>query len=224
MLGMLSPYARLLVLLDYDGTITTHECNEIVLQRFTGDSWRAHEEALHRGRIGHAECLRRQIALLQEPRSTIIEAMVSAAELAPGLAETLATLSAGGARVAVVSAGFREVIERVWQRERLSQAAILASELGTSRPYRITYNPALGTCPTCGPAACKGAVARTLRSAGDTVAVFGDGHADLCLAREADLVFARGALATLCASQNITYHPLGDFRDALATVDATLQA
>ena len=128
MLGMLSPYARLLVLLDYDGTITTHECNEIVLQRFTGDSWRVHEEALHRGRIGHAECLRRQITLLQEPRSTIIEAMVSAAELAPGLAETLATLSAGGARVAVVSAGFREVIERVWQRERLSQAGDSASQ------------------------------------------------------------------------------------------------
>ena len=28
---------RLLALLDYDGTMTTHECNEIALQPFVGD-------------------------------------------------------------------------------------------------------------------------------------------------------------------------------------------
>ena len=31
--------ARFLALLDYDGTMTTHECNEIALQRFVGDAW-----------------------------------------------------------------------------------------------------------------------------------------------------------------------------------------
>ena len=30
----------MLAFLDYDGTLTTHECNEIVLQCFVGDAWR----------------------------------------------------------------------------------------------------------------------------------------------------------------------------------------
>jgi len=37
-------------------------------------------------------------------------------------------------------------------------------------------------------------VLRALREVGDAVAVFGDGVSDLCLAREADIVFARGVL------------------------------
>ena len=55
---------------------------------------------------------------------------------------------------------------------------------------------------------------RALRRVGDAVAVFGDGVADLCLAREADVVFARGSLGRLCAAEGIAYHPLTDFESA----------
>ena len=225
MLGMQGPFERLLVLLDYDGTVTARECNELVLQRFTGDAWRQHEEALQRGLIGHAECLRRQIGLVRVPRAALIAAAVGVADLAPGFDPFLRELSEGGARIAVVSAGFREVIDAVWRREALPPLEVLASEIvGERPPFDVAFHPAFGDCPACGPASCKGAVVRALRRPGEVVAVFGDGHADVCMAREADLVFARGTLAALCDAEGIACAALGDFRETLTALRRALPA
>jgi 2-hydroxy-3-keto-5-methylthiopentenyl-1-phosphate phosphatase len=214
---MRNPLARLLVLLDYDGTVTAHECNDLVLQNLTGDAWREPEAALHQGLIGHAECFSRQVALVNVPREQYIGQLVRAAELAPGFGAFLRTLHASGARTAVVSAGFREAIEAVWRRNSLPEVRLFASELaGERQPYRLVLDPALGDCPVCGPGACKGALARALRQPGDVLAVFGDAHSDLCMAREADVIFARGILADLCQRENLPFRSLSDYRDALA--------
>jgi 2-hydroxy-3-keto-5-methylthiopentenyl-1-phosphate phosphatase len=218
---------RLLALIDYDGTVTTRDCNEIVLQRFTGDAWRVFEEAAHRGEIGHAECLDRQIGLLQVPRRTFLAAVVEAAEVAPGFSGLLADITGRGGRCVVVSAGFREAIEAVWRRERLPAVDVLASELvGSGRdgdpPFRIAYSSALGDCPVCGPSRCKGAVVDALGEVGQTVAVFGDGLSDLCMARRADIVFAKGMLARLCVTEGIPHQVLDDFGRARAELSSWL--
>jgi len=214
---------RLLAFLDYDGTATTRECNEVVLQALVGDAWRPFEDEVRAGRLSHAECFARQIGLVEAPRAELLGAMVAAAEPAPGLAEFLAALHAGGARAVLVSAGFREVIETVWRRHDLPAVELAASELDGSGPggagplggppYRVAYSPRLGDCPRCGPASCKAAVLRHLRRPDDVVWVFGDGASDLCPAREADLVFARGHLAGLCAAEGLPWRPL-DFAAA----------
>jgi 2-hydroxy-3-keto-5-methylthiopentenyl-1-phosphate phosphatase len=54
--------------------------------------------------------------------------------------------------------------------------------------------------------------------------VFGDGVSDLCLAREADVVFARGQLARLCDAEGIAYHPLSDYRRAWVQLIAWITA
>jgi 2-hydroxy-3-keto-5-methylthiopentenyl-1-phosphate phosphatase len=217
------PLRRLLAFLDYDGTATTRECNEVVLQALVGDAWRPFEDEVRAGRLSHAECFSRQIGLVEAPRAQLLGAMVDAAEPAPGLAEFLPALRAGGGRATVVSAGFREVIEAVWRRHDLPAVELAASELDGSGPggagplggppYRVAYSPRLGDCPRCGPASCKAAVLRHLRRPDDVVWVFGDGASDLCPAREADLVFARGHLAGLCAAEGLPWRPL-DFAAA----------
>jgi 2-hydroxy-3-keto-5-methylthiopentenyl-1-phosphate phosphatase len=212
--------ARLLVLLDYDGTVTDREYAVLALQKLTGDAWRAADQAAARGEIGHAECLRRQVELVTTSKEELIDTCSRDARLAPGFAGFLAALVAGGARVAVVSAGYREAIEAVWRREALPPVEIFASAVvpldgSAGPPWTVSFDPHLGDCPTCGPRSCKGGVARLLRRPGDTVAVFGDGISDLCLARDADVVFARGVLAKLCEREGIAYHRLSDYRPAL---------
>ena len=209
------------MLLDYDGTVTDREYAVLALQQLTGDAWRALDQAAARGEIGPAECLRRQVGLVTTSKEALVAASSRDARLAPGFAEFLAALVAGGARVAVVSAGFREAIEVVWRREQLPPVELFASAIvprdagAAGPPWTVRFDSRLGDCPTCGPRCCKAGVARLLRRAGDTVAVFGDGIADLCLAREADVVFARGRLAELCEREGIAYHRLSDYRPAL---------
>ncbi len=54
--------------------------------------------------------------------------------------------------------------------------------------------------------------------------VFGDGPSDLCPAREADIIFARGHLAERCEEEGLEWRPLTDFATVIADVDAWLAA
>ncbi len=214
--------SRLLVALDYDGTVTDREYNVLALQRLTGDhAWRELDDAVLAGELTPAECLRRQVALIDAPRETLLAVTSDEARSAPGCAEFLTTLTARGARVAVISNGYREAIEALWRRESLPPVELVASELVPADgdhgpPWTLRFDARLSDCPACGPGGCKAGALRALRRPGDAVAVFGDGVSDLCLAREADLVFARGVLTALCEREGIAYHRLRDYRTALA--------
>jgi len=215
----------MLAFLDYDGTLTTHECNEIVLQRFVGDAWRPLEAEAQADRMSHAEVFDRQIGLIQAPRAELIGALVAEAVPAPGLAAFLAALEARDGRAMIVSAGLREAIAAVWSREQLPPVELHASELvgggpEGGPPYRLAFNDVLGDCPRCGPKSCKGAALRALRRPGELVLVFGDGASDVCPAREADLTFARSHLAERCADEGLEWRPLTDFATVWAAVDA----
>lgn len=219
----------MLAFLDYDGTLTTRECNDLMLQRFVGDAWRPLEAEALADRMSHAEVFDRQIGLLPVPRTQILGALVAEAEPRPGLAAFLAELEARDGRAVVVSAGFREAIEAVWKREALPPVDIHASELvgagpDDRPPYHIAFNDILGDCPRCGPASCKAAALRALRRPGETVVVFGDGAGDVCPAREADLTFARGHLAERCAAEGLEWRPLLDFGSVFGEIDAWLAA
>ena len=67
---------HVLILLDYDGTITTRECNEVILQRFTGDAWRRLEEAVLAGNMSHAACFAQQIGLVTASHGELVAAAV----------------------------------------------------------------------------------------------------------------------------------------------------
>ena len=98
----------------------------------------------------------------------------------------------------------------------------MASELedrGGGR-FGVRYSGRLGSCPDCGPDACKATVLRESRRPGDTVWVFGDGASDLCPAREADLVWARGYLAERCAAEGLPWRPLDYVAAAAALREA----
>jgi 2-hydroxy-3-keto-5-methylthiopentenyl-1-phosphate phosphatase len=215
---------RLLALLDYDGTMTTHECNEVALQPFVGDPWWELEEESYNDRMSHAEVFDRQIGLIEAPRPEIVRRLLEVAEPMPGLHDLFAGLQARDGEAAIVSAGIREAIEAFWARLGLPPIELFASELvgkgaDGGPPYHLEFSKALGDCPRCGPESCKAAILRRLRRPGDVVLVFGDGPSDLCPAREADLVFARGHLAERCAQERLEWRPLTDFAAVLPQVD-----
>jgi 2-hydroxy-3-keto-5-methylthiopentenyl-1-phosphate phosphatase len=160
------------------------------------------------------------------PRAQVLDQFAEAAVLWEGFAAFLHRLLAGGGRAAVISAGFREGIERAWRREGLADVVLFAGELLDIPPngHGLELHAAFGDCGLCGPRACKGPIVEHLRRPGDLVAAFGDGQRDLCMARRADLVFARSGLARCCEREGIAYIHLDDFSMALEAMAERLEA
>jgi hypothetical protein len=189
-----------------------------VLQELVGDAWRPFEDEVRAG--GRARRgFDRQVGW-SAPRAELLGAMARPRRPRPGGAFLAAVQ--GGAAAPSSSAPAFAMIEEFWDRHGLPEVELVASELDGSGPsggppYRVAYSPRLGDCPRCGPGGCKAAVLRELHRADDVVWVFGDGASDLCPAREADLVFARGHLAELCTAASLPWRPL-DFAAAGAAL------
>jgi 2-hydroxy-3-keto-5-methylthiopentenyl-1-phosphate phosphatase len=212
---------RVLAVMDFDGTITSSDCMETLLRRHVA-AWPTLAEAVSAGRLSQAAALAEAVAMLKIPRARILGEFAESAVLRGGFREFLDRLLGGGGRAAVVSVGFREGIAEVWRRERLAAIPVYAGELlgDLEVGFRLELDAAYGDCPVCGPGRCKGAVVRRLRREGDVVLAFGDGSRDLCMAREADLVFARARLARLCDREGIACRPLDDFSHACRELSA----
>lgn len=209
----------MLAVMDFDGTITEQDCLDTLFRRHL-TSYPELTAAMRSGQLRPADAVRRGVSELPIPRDQVLDEFSQAAVMRGGFAEFLRRLVAGGGRAAVISAGFREGIERAWRREGLSDVELFAGELLEDPPngHRLELHPAFGDCDVCGPRACKGPIVDGLRRSGDVLAAFGDGQRDLCMARRADLVFARSGLARSCEREGIAYVPLKDFTTALPTM------
>ncbi len=221
--------------MDFDGTITTGDCLDAILRRHT-QGWHEMLAKVARLEVGRVAALQEQIAKVRLPVAQVVAEFAAAAQPRPGFAEFLRWLAEAGGRAAVVSLGFRDGIATMWEREYLPPVEVFASELQalpgktSGRPdgslaaegLRITVHQGFGDCELCGPGACKAPVVERLRRPGELVVAFGDGTADLCMARRADLTFARGSLARLCEAEGLAWRPLVDFVAARVELAAWL--
>jgi HAD superfamily phosphoserine phosphatase-like hydrolase len=210
---------RLLVVMDFDGTITLDDCMDVVMALHV-PSWPELSAAVQRGRLTQVAAFERATRRLRSPRPAVLADFVAAAELRPGFKEFLTELLEGGARAEVISAGFRAGIEAVWRREGLPSIPVRAAALdaGETGGLEMVLDERFGDCPVCGPGHCKAAVVSALRGPGDVVVAFGDGVRDLCMARAADRVFARAALARLCEREGVPWTPFERFDGAVSTL------
>jgi 2-hydroxy-3-keto-5-methylthiopentenyl-1-phosphate phosphatase len=74
--------------------------------------------------------------------------------------------------------------------------------------------------PSCnaGNGVCKCKVAQDLSGGEKPVVLIGDGKSDACLAKSADIVFAKGSLIKYCEANNIAHFKFQTFADVLTKV------
>ncbi len=199
---------RLHFFVDFDGTISSTDVVDIVLERFAGPEWQAIEREWAAGRIGSRECLSRQVALVRADEAAL-DALVAGVGVDPGFAGFLRAASELEVPVSVVSDGFDLFIRRILA-DALPDAALrealpVFSNRLEWRAGRLEASFA-GGLPGCehGCANCKPAVMRR-EGAGDFTIFVGDGLSDRFAAHEADMVFAKGKLLTYCVSKGVRH-------------------
>lgn len=191
------------LVLDFDGTVTERDTLDIVLERF-GDAevYERAEAELDAGRMTLNEVISAEFATVTAPLDEVVAYAVEHARVRPGFAEL-----ARARHPLVVSSGFHELIEPVFEREGVLDAVELRANRVDDRPdgWQVRYRVA-ETCEVCGEPCKRGDL-----PAGE-VAYAGDGHSDYCAALAADRVYATGSLARYLDERGVAFEPLTDFR------------
>jgi 2-hydroxy-3-keto-5-methylthiopentenyl-1-phosphate phosphatase len=202
---------RTAVLTDFDGTITTVDVAEIILERFAPGRWQG-IEALHRARkIGTRETMARQFALVRGTQDALLEEVQAEARMDPAFPAFLRFCRSRGIGVEIVSEGLDFYVTALLAQWGLDVPVRTNRTVFQGGRVRIEYPFADPTCTLCG--ACKLRRLFELRVAGGRIVYIGDGDSDLCPAVEADVVFAKKRLADLCASESIPCHRFESFAE-----------
>lgn len=183
------------VWIDFDGTVTEGDLLDMLIKRFSrNDSWKLIEERWRAGLIGSRECLAQEFALLALSRAEL-ENELAGVRVDPGAARLLALLAQHGVPVAILSDGVERFIREVLYRAGVPAPTIRANGVA-HRGRTLSLRPlhGAGVCPVRS-AHCKCASMRELGCGRRRSIYVGDGRSDLCAARTAEVVFAKGALA-----------------------------
>lgn len=205
--------SRTSVFLDFDGTISTADVGVHVLSRTASDEWRAIDEQFRIGAIGSRECILDEWELVRGDEATL-RAIAAEVALDPGVGPLVEALRAVGAELTVVSDGFGFYVEDAVAAFGLD---VLANEVDfATRALRFPHEDRCCPCSSCG--TCKQAPIKEAHRRGRRTMLIGDGASDRKAALLADLVFAKGALASWCdvfGVDHVEFATLADVHRAL---------
>jgi 2,3-diketo-5-methylthio-1-phosphopentane phosphatase len=206
----------MLLVLDFDGTITERDVLDTVVRRFAPRAWEEAEQALVRGTMTLNEVIAYEFERVTAGADEVLAYVRETAVLRPGLPELIAFCRERFIDAVIVSSGFHELIEPVLRDHGVAMPVVAhrATFDRAGASVRFLERP---VCESCGET-CKRVDLPRL-SGGRVVAYVGDGWSDRCAAEAADVRFARAGLAQYLDGRNVPYTPfetLTDVRDGLA--------
>ncbi len=210
--------------LDFDGTLTVGDFLDHLIGRYSrNDSWRLIEERWRTGVIGSRECLEREFDLL-DLTSDQLRTELDAVALDPGAVPLLDFLHLWGVPTVILSDGIEAFIRSILARHGVGSGsqtptpAIRANSIehhGTRLALQCPHSRL--TCES-GSAHCKCGSSTDLSQEGRESIYIGDGRSDLCAARKAGTVFAKGALASVLAAEGRAFIPFNTLLDVVGTL------
>lgn len=199
------------VLTDFDGTITVEDVAEVILEEYAPSTWRDIENLVRDRKIGTREGMARQFDLVRARK----EELLGFVDRRVRIDETFPTFvdfcRREGILLEIVSEGLDFYVRHLLEKWGIDLPLRTNRTFFEGGRVRIGYPWADGTCTLCG--TCKLQRLFQLRVQGYRVAYVGDGSSDLCPAIEADRVFAKSELESLCREEAIDFIPFERFSD-----------
>jgi 2-hydroxy-3-keto-5-methylthiopentenyl-1-phosphate phosphatase len=204
---------------DFDGTIAACDVTDLVLEKFASSEWLEIQEAWIAGDIKAAECVRRQIALVDATPDQL-DALLDTVELDPGFVAFATWCEANGIEIFVVSDGLDYFIKRVLSRHGFGHLPLYANKFcADGGSFSVQQHLRRSEC-LVDSGVCKCAVIQ--KEIGPIVYI-GDGRSDACVSTMANFLFAKDWLATSCAERNVPYTPFKTFADVKRSLAQILE-
>ena len=200
------------VVCDFDGTANLHDiADELSIAYIGWDRWKRANDAYQEGRIPFVGLLREIFEPITATPEEVRTFALAHAAFRPGFERLLRTCRERGYPFVLASGGLDIYIRHALEKlpadlvEGLEVRANHAEYGPSGLVLSFPWQHAPGACGTCG--SCKGAIVKELSARGRVVVAVGDGNADRCSARAADVVFARARLLEWCRATGLAAEP-----------------
>lgn len=201
------------VVVDFDGTASTHDVAEHLLERFASGNWRRLDAAWERGELGSRQSVSAQSAMLDADRDTLLGHAIAHCAVDPTFAPFVTWAHEHDIEVALASDGFGFYIEPLLAAAGVPPIPTITNALSwdpRGRPNGLSFPARHVECVGCG--TCKMQAVLDRRSRG-AVAFVGEGSSDRYGALYADVTFAKLALVEHCERDGVAFVPWTDFDD-----------
>lgn len=219
-------HGPLAVLMDFDGTLTKADMGSLLLDAFASPEWRKLEGQWKVGAIPtFKELNEREFSYLPASRrQEMVDFAVASARLRQGAKAFVGFCSRQGIPLEIVSGGLDFYLRPILAQHGMAHlpvACLKAADFGVGDRIQPTYPEGIVVCEITG--ACKCAPLWRCREQGYATVYIGDGNSDRCVARQADILFARDALARYCREQGIPFTPFETFQEVMTALERLLQ-
>lgn len=204
---------KTLIICDFDGTVSSVDIGNRVLNRFTGNKWQDIDRGYITAEIGSKEAYAKGAPLFAGSREEVLAFCLETERIDPCFADFYCFCRNEGIDLIIASDGFDFYIEAVLRKHGLSDIAFFSNHAEFQDNGSLTfYFPQMNDeCGKCG--TCKKTVLQRYRPAYGRIIYVGDGHSDVCPSQKADLVFAKKVLYEKCLENQTACIHYENFRD-----------
>lgn len=206
---------KIVVVSDFDGTITKKDSLVEILDVFASPQWHKIARLVKAGRLGTKIGLRKELALCRVSRKKYVDFLKRNIKIDLTFKNFLVFCKKNNFKFLVVSGGFTLNIETIFKKYRLrgiDYYANITTFNGDTVKLKFPYKDK--SCRSC--SLCKAPFIRKFKTVGaglprPYVIYIGDSVTDRCPAKVADLVFAKHDMAEYCKAKGIAYVPYDTF-------------
>lgn len=200
----------LMVLADFDGTISQQDVTDLVLEHFADPHYEEVEQEWLDGKIGSKSCMTQQIELLNVTK-TDLDAFLKTVAIDSYFKQFINYLKQKNILLQVVSDGLDYAIQSILAEFDLP---IYANQLqyDGKNNWKMAFPYSISGClKESGNCKCHHLAQQ--RQLAKTIFYIGDGSSDFCVAHHADLIFAKDKLIDYCKKNNLPHIAIRHFGD-----------
>jgi 2-hydroxy-3-keto-5-methylthiopentenyl-1-phosphate phosphatase len=214
--------AKTLIVCDFDGTICAVDMGNMILNRFTNESWQDIDDSFVKGEIGSRVAYAGISKLLKGSRQEMLDYVTRHGRLDKGFPDFYRYCRSRGIDIRIVSDGLDFYISAIMKSHGLSEIEYYSNSAAFTADggMHISFPHAREVCGKCG--TCKRFVLESYRSSYKRIIYVGNGLSDVCPSGDADLVFAKDILWEKCLERGSTCIRYENFHDVQRYLMQTL--
>jgi len=202
---------RTLFQCDFDGTITEEDASFFLLDAFAQGDWHQVLKQYKQHKISVGEFNTKAFAMVKASKETLLKNVMGKVKIRPGFEELVSYCAGRGFRFVIVSNGLAFYIKAILHEMGLTNTEAYAAEAcfhpeGMEVKYIGPDGNQLGD-------GFKEAYIALFLQQGYRVIYAGNGDSDICPAKHAHQVFARGELLDYCQQNNLDCQAFTDLND-----------